>query len=325
MKTFFIGIILSLTVAAWANFPITVTMFVKDDEGKPVKGAEIEGTFERSFSETGGAKFKDFTDAGGRWQRRGFTSGNVGGTVWKEGYYMTPFEFKHFKLSTKEITPTTHFLPVTNHIVLRKEINPVPMYAREVTLKVPVSGKPMGFDFMAGDWVAPDGKGKVADVVMTLWWTKESSTNWSNRVTIEFPNAGDGLVKISTNQYFKDCEFNLPRYAPEAGYERELRQTSSREGVVRIQDPPVPLRDECFFFRIRAVKAPDGSITKALYGKIRSNYQQNGIAAYGDGDTGTINFTYYLNPDGTRNMEFDYKRNLYKDFKPGDIRQPQRP
>ncbi len=317
--------IIAVAVAAWANFPITVTMFVKDDEGKPVEGAEVRVTFERFFSETGGLSFTNSTNARGVWQRRELTSGNVGGIVTKKGYYMTPFEFKGLKLSTEDIQPTTHFLPATNHIILRKEINPAPMYAREVTLKVPVSGKPMGFDFMAGDWVAPDGKGKVADVVMTLSWTATDFRNWSKHFKLVFQNPGDGIVRIPTNQYYRDCSFGLPRFAPETGYEPELYEARVSTNDVVSGIPPVPLRDECFFFRIRAVKAPDGSITKALYGKIRSNYKQNGITAYGDGDTGTINFTYYLNPDGTRNMEFDPEKNLFTDFDSWESDRPKRP
>ena len=42
---------------------------------------------------------------------------------------------------------------------------------------------------------------------------------------------------------------------------------------------------------------------KAWYGKI-----------YGD----FFDMVYYLNPDGTRNVEFDPKRNLFKSAKPGD-------
>jgi len=44
----------------------------------------------------------------------------------------------------------------------------------------------------------------------------------------------------------------------------------------------------------------DGKVVKALYGKI-----------YGD----FFDMVYYLNPDGTRNIEYDPKRNLFKPAK----------
>jgi hypothetical protein len=53
-----------------------------------------------------------------------------------------------------------------------------------------------------------------------------------------------------------------------------------------------------------------GAIVKAWYGKIHGeiNFYPTGEAP------GRLEFTYYLNPDATRNMEFDRKKNLFKDL-----------
>lgn len=64
-----------------------------------------------------------------------------------------------------------------------------------------------------------------------------------------------------------------------------------------------------YFIRVRTVRDKEGKITSALYGKVHGDFRwfigarvpKSGLA-----------FTYYLNPDGTRNIEFDPNRNLLK-------------
>jgi hypothetical protein len=55
----------------------------------------------------------------------------------------------------------------------------------------------------------------------------------------------------------------------------------------------------------------DKKLVRAEYGKI---YGPVEITAGSEGKW-ILSFTYYLNPDGTRNLEFDPKNNL---FKPSD-------
>jgi len=55
----------------------------------------------------------------------------------------------------------------------------------------------------------------------------------------------------------------------------------------------------------------DGKVHKALYGKIHGEIRFDVI----NSKTAIIIFTYYLNPDGTRNLEFDQKRNLFQNLK----------
>jgi hypothetical protein len=65
-----------------------------------------------------------------------------------------------------------------------------------------------------------------------------------------------------------------------------------------------------YFYRVRAVKQ-DGKIVSARYGKM-GNINFDVI----NSPTAIINFTYYLNPEpNSRNMEFDPKRDLFKNLK----------
>ena len=49
------------------------------------------------------------------------------------------------------------------------------MYARRAQIEVPAVDKPIGFDLMEYDWVAPYGKGKQSDLVF------ETHRRWASR------------------------------------------------------------------------------------------------------------------------------------------------
>ena len=93
-----------------------------------------------------------------------------------------------------------------------------------------------------------------------------------------------------------------PYEAPEEGYVAEWnlqrsRRTAENREVTNFQERGA------YFIRVRTVLDPQGKVVKAWYGKI-----------YGD----FFDMWHYLNPDGTRNMEYDTKRNLLKPPKPFD-------
>ena len=69
-------------------------------------------------------------------------------------------------------------------------------------------------------------------------------------------------------------------------------------------------KDNNYIFRIRS-EEEDGKLVKALYGKIHGDIRFDPR----EGKAGAISFKYYLNPDYTRNLEFDPKRNLFKNLK----------
>ncbi|MCK5849814.1 MAG: DNA gyrase/topoisomerase IV subunit A [Kiritimatiellae bacterium] len=61
-----------------------------------------------------------------------------------------------------------------------------------------------------------------------------------------------------------------------------------------------------FFIRIRTEVDANGNVTGGFYGKIRGPIDVEPR----NSKTVQISFTYYVNPDGTRNVEFDTQRNL---------------
>ena len=62
-----------------------------------------------------------------------------------------------------------------------------------------------------------------------------------------------------------------------------------------------------FVFRVRAVVDSKGEVVSAMYGKIQGRFY---FRIHEEGSARVI-FTYYLNPDMSRNLEFDPERNLF--------------
>jgi len=65
-------------------------------------------------------------------------------------------------------------------------------------------------------------------------------------------------------------------------------------------------------FRVRSVVDQQGRIIRANYGKIHGPFR---LSPRLDGRW-AIDLLYYYNPDGTPNLEFDPKRNLFGELPP---------
>jgi hypothetical protein len=189
----------------------------------------------------------------------------------------------------------------TVDIVLKRIINPIPMYAKRIDAQPPVDSKPVGYDLMAGDWVAPYGKGTDTDIVFTRDYNRKSLQDYDYKLTVSFPKAGDGIQELPVP--YKNMEgsaLRSPHEAPTNGYQPQIvRLNVSHPGQKLIFDYD---ENRAYFFRVRTVLDENGNVKSALYGKIYGDFMQ---------------FKYYLNPTPSdRNVEFDPKRNLMKNLKP---------
>jgi hypothetical protein len=221
-------------------------------------------------------------------------------------------------------------------LVLKKIGVQVPMYARVFggqtgDQKIPDVGKPIGFDLMIGDWLPPYGKGETPDFVFqfdsnvtgtitnrfityvtsTATWTNRLQNLHDNRLKLQFSNASDGIQYVPA---LLGSELRLPRLAPPDGYQAQLIKREWNElGTNQLNRPNIEYHtdyniDANYFFRVRTKKDADGKIVSALYGKIYGDFSH-------DLGHGEIGFTYYLNPEpNSRNMEFDPKKNLFKNL-----------
>jgi len=189
----------------------------------------------------------------------------------------------------------------TQTIVLKKINQPIPMYAKRINAQPPDNGKPVGYDLMVGDWVAPYGKGIDTDIIFTREYNRKSLQDYDYKLTVSFPKAGDGIQEYPV--LYKNMEgsaLHSPHEAPTNGYQSQIvRLNVSRPGQKLIYDYD---ENRVYFFCVRTLLDENGKVKSALYGKI-----------YGD----FMSFDYYLNPTpNDRNMEFDPKQNMMKNLKP---------
>jgi hypothetical protein len=274
--------LLPLTLSAYDVPEAMVTLHVTDEEGNPLSNVTAGASFYDVDDSTGDTKINwahNLTDSNGKITVSGKTQSMYCYGAKQGGYYETT-NLRYYS-ERKENGKWLPWNP-TLEVVLKKIVKPVPMYARVVDIEVPVKDKPVGYDLMVGDWVAPYGKGSTSDFL----FSRDSKTN-SNTLRILFSNSGDGIQLVEAPLARQGSLLRSPRTAPENGYQSEWTQTDNNP-------------DRVYVFRVRSVMNGKNEIKEAMYGKI-----------YGD----FLHFAYYLNPDKTRNLEFDRSKNLVTDQK----------
>ena len=182
------------------------------------------------------------------------------------------------------------------------------------------------YDFVKGDYLPPDGKGEIADIVIDSQVTylettniyREAKTFFDLTTKISLPGVGNGLIPVITNP--KDG-IKL-RIAPPDGYGHVFnlkcgtRKEPSGAAVFRKRysesDP-----NRCHYFRIRSRFDEKGNLVEAYYGKIYGDFKISGSLENGC----SAEFLYSLNPTALdRNLEWDMKNNLCPN--PGNIGSP---
>ncbi len=291
-----------------------ITFHATTDDGTPVSNVNVTASTFLRWQQGEGFGKDVYQDTKGKTDKDGITTINFAsergdvryGIYDVPGYYSTRnLEYQFKKVEGDKWQPWNP----TVDVVLKPIINPIAMYARRMgditkPLLIPAVGQPIGFDLVAGDWVAPHGQGSTADFIFTL---KENvpyvsvDKPFGATLRISFSNKGDGIqsVLVPIN---KGSELRLPRYAPEEGYESTLVKEIGRAAEGNAINSGTR-EDQNYFFRVRTVLDEDGKIKSALYGKIDGDIQFWGNRK--------ARFNYYLNPNpNDRNMEFDTKQNL---------------
>ncbi|WP_145915381.1 Ig-like domain-containing protein [Geobacter anodireducens] len=296
---FFNGCILNNNLINIAKLSVEVV----DEYGNPIKNAAVTVS---SYTGVGGKKensVNGYTDDNGKYSVTLSGTNEYSLTATKDNYYFNGLGYTFKRVKFKFWQPWNPQVK----IVLYKIGNLVPMYARNTEyskIEIPVIGKKVGFDLIEFDWVPPYGKGVYPDMIFKLDKEYTDRNNFSSKLTVLFPNKYDGIQLLAQKRRI-GSGLKLSRSAPEEGYQSEISHFVKKAPSTSLKSSFC--EDNNYYFRIRSEINTNGKLFRAMYGKIYGDI----VFEPRDKKTATILFKYFLNPDYTRNMEFDHKRNLF--------------
>jgi hypothetical protein len=283
-----------------------------DQTGQPVSEAAVssalypDGSFVNAIVNNGN------TDSNGCFAMKGRTAGEYSFGLTKNGYYKTRM-VRHLSREKAASVVSGRWQPygMTNTVILKRIVNPVAMYAFDYMAGhalIPKVSEPLGFDLMAGDWVAPYGDGTVPDFDVTYLRDGEGREYSTLELVLSTHSPFAGFVKIKSDNY---SAFKSPHHADtNAVYEREIRFSFKKQpygkGGHRYVDGQMTA-DECIILRTRTRLDRDGRLAGAHYGKIYGP-MYFGVARNAPG---SVKMLHYLNPtENDTNLEYDPGRNL---------------
>jgi hypothetical protein len=289
-----------------------VDLKVIGEQGDAIPFADVYIAFENSsllnMDRPGKKEINGKTNKIGKFSCSALTTGHIFIKITKEGYYYSSYKFD-FAVSPDYIDQSGKKIPWIKpvEIILKKKENPVSMYVKKLTIEIPIVGKSIGFDFEAGDFVAPYGKGKITDLFFMFNGNFRSERDRDEKLTIFTSNSSDGLIKI-IKERDDNSEFNFPKSAPVSGYEQRIEISKS----TRLTETMHEDLETGYIFRVRSILDKDGKLIQANYGKIPGPLN---FGYRADPNKGILIFTYYFNPGQSRSLEFDPSHNLFQKLK----------
>jgi len=298
------------------NYRMRVTARVVDEAGKPMAGVSVRigihnvNDFIDEYND-----FRGKTDEEGKFSAEAIGRALAKIEVKEEGYYPSLKTVTCYEGRAEDIRKTGKYLPwdPTIDVMIKKIGKPIPMIVRLASGGADSWLKPradqlekkLGWDLVVGDWVAPEGKGTMADLILRFESSYSDESNKSATVNISFANADDGFVTVKELKG-EESRLKYPREAPFRGYENK-----NIELVTKVFEDwaKSKTRPKAYLLRVRTQKDPTGNIVSALYGKITEPFKLYPPAVRYR--LPVLNFDYYLNPTpNDRNLEYDQRTNL---------------
>ena len=175
----------------WASKAM-LTVKIVDESGQPIGGTHLVVGFwnmDRTLTEV-----KGVAGTNGSFVAEGREGcGDAGYHVMgNSGYYESEMTYAFTNLDRGRWQPWN---PVVTAVV-RRIVNPIPMYARKVEVRIPRTNEWFGYDLMAADWVQPVGKGLVSDLIFSITGVRKDPRNYDETLALRFSRPNDGIVPV---------------------------------------------------------------------------------------------------------------------------------
>ena len=233
-----------------------------------------------------------------------------------DGYYSGDNHREVFRHDAKPVPPAFFNVRLLEHNkdtteVLWRKINPQPMYKYGIkwAAKVPKENGRYGFDLKLFDWIAPHGKGEVADFYFVRSFADRTIENEDGCIGyMEFDDkCGAYIEKKSGNRIFPGV------YCADSNavFKARIPFIFSYEtnGVKQIGYKDIVNGEECMILRTRVKTDDKKKVIEANYSMILGPFQFRGLH-FG---CGMVTPCSIFNPRiNDPNLEFDAERNLYQ-------------
>ena len=219
----------------------TVRVTVTEEDGAPIKDADVAVKY-LGYQKT--TRKEGQSNAQGVFSATGSTPLRMTVGITKDGYYKT-----HSGRLSRTQDHDVSFM-------LRKKINPIPLYAKDEVLFFPANREWLGYDFESGDWTPPHGQGKTIDLWFKCDTEKTGSRDGKGSLEIKF-REDEGLLLVE-DDYRPLSIMKMPHLAPQSGYKDSFTRF---EESFRNKNRK---RDVGYFFRTR-VRKEGGRIVSAQY------------------------------------------------------------
>ena len=294
-KYFILGVAVTPMVTMGQYFPIsksslnnaTVNVRVVDENANPIQGVRSD-----YYSLSDDDSLLGLSDTNGIYTvNLKQIYSQISGHFTKCGYYKTSGVFWKWDKWGGVPPADTNFT-----IVMKRIINPVQLKNNDITTFFPRIDEPVGFDLEIGDWVLPDGKGKISDIILSLEGVFVTNYNYSFQMKGKFVGELNGIQpftypKVEASRRIRS-ELPPPSVAPLFGYDNTFeRYTKQTDKSVWSRSYSYN-EEQKWFFRIRTVVDENGEIVSANYGWMYDDI------VFGPSPKDIIfRLKYYYNPD----------------------------
>jgi hypothetical protein len=317
------------------HYPIKVTFRVLDESGGRIAGATINVGVDSLLHVDGYNNYRGETDSEGLFVVESRGRGCTEIVVSKDGYYASRPEVGWdggLNPGGAEMQKNGGFKPWNPivDVILKKVGNPIPMMVRLESLHfAPKLGEEIGFDLLLGDWVEPNGKGKISDLFVRFESLFVNEEDFKASMAMRFSNPNDGFLPLN-KLIGEESSLKYPRIAPEEGYlVKNIFLAAHSNEAVKEREPVG------YIFRIRSKVEPGTqAVVSAFYGKVVSLGRYTARSAPIKivpylwknrmiDSTPAFQFNYYVNPTSNdRNLECDQHTNLAPGAEKGVIYDP---